>query len=306
MWLLVALTGCGWLEHRQACRTAGEAEEAAWAALGGTVAPAAELARMQAEATAAAAGAVASAVETVAASPSERPLLSRGEAAQDAFTRASRLGGTAGGASEARWVDWTARAYEQGKEAEHRAELAIRAQEYLALRGRSREHAALAQALASARYEQAVRVGAARAAFVLDPLAPRSVPPANDASRGAVELAQLEAMTDLSAREAAGLEEALLQASSAAYDADRAGQAAKATGAGYVFQGFPASAQTAEAASLAALSAATRAGERASHLRTEVSRWQVAKSAVPAVDAPVEAAIASARAAAQARKLACE
>ncbi len=303
---LLLIAGCGWWEKHQACSAAAEAETSAWTALHASMGPAAEIARTRAAATAAAAGAAGVALDTVSTVQADKPAQSRGEAAQDAFTRASRVGGTNDGAAEARWVDWAARAYEQATEAERRAELTVRVEETLKMRAGAAAEADVALALAYVRYESVVRTGAARAALTFDGSAAPTPLPTEEPDKVAGERAALDAALAAKAVQAAQFAAALEAASTAAYEADRAGQAAKSTGDAYVFLGFPESATAAKAASLAAQSAALRAAERATHLRAEVEAWKARTVAPLAVDASATAALAAATEAARATQRACE
>jgi hypothetical protein len=306
MLFLALLGACGWWEKYQACEAARELEATEWAALTEQLGPAAALARREAEAAAAGAAAHVRVVVTPAATPVEAPAVSRGEAAQDAFTRASRVGGTQSGATQARWVDWTARAQEQAAEAERRTELTARAEERLALRGRAAKASRVALALAYARHEAVMRTGTGRAMLALDPSQPVTAAPADKPDAGLNERSALAEARSGHAKQAAAFEEALKEAGAAAYEADRAGQTAQTTGAGFRFMEFPADAQPAEAASLAALSAATRASAAAAHLREAAARWKLengpAEPANPALQATLQRAVEAVRAA----QLACE
>ncbi len=306
MLFLSILSACGWWEGYQACSAATDAAEAAWTELQTSLGPAAELARIHASATAAAADAVESAVGAASTTKPEAPSQSRAQAAQDAFTRASRVGGTADGASEARWVDWAARTYEQAAEAERRAELTTRVGELLELRSRARSDADLSFLLALLRYESIVRAGEARSTLGLDASILRTPAPADEPQLGASELAALETAFAFRAAQTAAVDASLATASTAAYEADREGQRAKSTGDGYAFLGFPATAKTAQAASFAALSAATRATAGATGLREEVERRKQQASEPPTVDASVQLTLQNATDAASAALRACE
>jgi hypothetical protein len=306
MVVLAILGGCGWWEAYQACEAAKEAEGSAWTALHAQVGPAAEIARVQAEATAAAAGAVDMTMGAASAGPGAPPAVSRGEAAQDAFTRASRTGGTADGAAEARWVDWSARAYEQAAEAERRAELTVRMEETLRLRARASAAAEVALALAYVRYESAVRTGPARTSLGFTASLPPTAPPEEKAEAVRVERAALDAAVEARAAQTSAMTAAFATAGVAAYEAERAGQEARSTGDAYNFMGFPDSAQTARAASLAAQSSATRASERAAALRAVVEEVKAGVAQPPSVDAAARAAVAAATEASLATQRSCE
>ncbi len=296
MWMLIVLVAsCGWWDKRQACGAAQAADAAGWSELQATLDTSSAAAAHQASASRAAVESVeASLAQAVAAAPPDSGI-SRGEAAQDAFTRASRLGGTAKGLSDARWTDWTMKAQAQARDADRLAEQASREVERLELWGRAHADATIALVLTSARYEARVRSGAARLTISLNPAAALSPSAATEPE----QVAELRAALGEAAVTMAELRRNLARVAgeldTLAFRVDSAGQTAAGSARNYEFLGFPPEAQVAQAAALAAASAGKRATEAAATLRTAVAKWR-AETDSDAVEAPPEVTEGLARA----------
>ncbi len=273
MWLLpvVFLGACGWWEQRQACKSARADETSAWTAMRDTLAGAEDASAKTSEAGAEAAQGMESAVApAVAGAPTAEPY-NLAEMAQDAYTRASRLGGDAKKAEEdARWADYTLRTEAAAAEADRLAERAGREVESLAAWREAYGQAALALTLSAARYRLVARDADEEVwpTITLSLAASRDLPaPAPDA------VVAQGAMTAVEARRAA-LEErrgqfsgVLERAERLAFDTDRAGQIATTRARDIDFLDLPTSAQVARAAAMTALAAGGRAASAAQRLK---------------------------------------
>lgn len=286
--MFVLAAGCGWWEKHQACTAATEADLAEWATLQTTLDVASAEAAHQALASRAAVETVeASLAQAVAAAPPDSGT-SRGEAAQDAFTRASRIGGTAKGLSDARWTDWTMKTQAQARETDRLSEQATREMERLELWGRAHADASLALALTSARYEARVRAGDARLALSLDTAMALSPSAAPEPEKVADQRAALGEAAVSMAELRGNLTRVAGELDTLAFRVDAAGQTASAAAKNVVYLGFPPEAQVAQAAALAAGSAGKRASESAATLRAAVAKWRAETDAIHAPPAVVD------------------
>ena len=298
--MFVLVTGCGWWEKHQACGAATEADGAEWAKLQAILDLTSVEAAHQASASRVAVETVeASLAQAVAAAPPDSGI-SRGEAAQDAFTRASRIGGTAKGLADARWADWTMKTQAQARETDRLSEQATHEVERLELWGRAHADATLALVLTSARYEARVRAGAPRLSLSLDPTAALSPSAAPEPEKVAELRAALGEAAVTRAELGRNLTRVAGELDTLAFQVDAAGQTASAAAKNFVYLGFPPEAQVAAAAALAAGSAGKRATASAATLREAVAVWR-AETDSGAVHAPPPVAEALERAVGLAR-----
>ncbi len=305
MLLLWTLTGCGWWEHHQACTAARSTEAAAWGVL--TTALATDTASIDATGLLAAATELDGRAKAAGAAAVATPAQT-GEAAQDAFTRASRASGTASGQAQATWTDWSLKVQGHGLDADHQAARVPIAIERIEAWGKATAAVRLRLGLARARYEAAVQTGEGRLgvpdAFQgLGALAPLPAEPPKELA----ELQAAVATADADHRAAqAGLKAALDDADRLAFDVDRAGQIAATDATDYAFLNFPPEAQVAQAAALAAGASGTRATESTVRLRAAVSAHRNDLEAPPAMPPGSATALAAAEAAVKGTVAACE
>ena len=287
--LLVGLLGCGWWESYQACSAAEEADIASWEAFEAAIETAAVAASAQAAASYAAAGLVDSRLTEARSVPSAAPTLGRAEAAQDAFTRASKVAGAEKAASDARWMDWSMKTQEQARTADQ-----LRAQsegelERVAGWGSAHRDATVAAVLATASYEARVRTGAARLALRLEALAAPTAPPEEE--EAAALVAPFRSRMEAAGQHKAVLDSDLLrvlgEVDRHAYALDAAAQTAESAAGNYEFMGFPPEVLIAKAAALAASAASGHASASASVVRKGVVSGREASAIVSPPEAVV-------------------
>lgn len=296
-WFL--LSSCAWWEARQACAQAEDAREAGWTAFAAAADQGQAAAASTAKAKAEAAESVGSALDSaVANAPQVQPV--NQAAAQDAFTAASRTGdGSSQAAQDARAADYTTQTLHVGAEADRAAERAIREAERLAVWGQAYKEAALALALAAARYEVLVGDSGARASLVIDvKLAESPTAPQREDTEAAAALALVQTRQTSFGEQREDFTMVRDNAEKLAFAADRAGQLATTRARDIDFLDFPPSAQYARAASAGAAAAGIRASDAARRLNEVVAVWKAADAtSTVTVPAPIEASFAAAKAA---------
>lgn len=304
---LVGLLGCGWWESYRACSAAREADIVSWAAFETALETAAVTASAQAAASYAAAGLLDSSLTQARSVPSAAPTLGRAEAAQDAFTRASKVAGAEKAASDARWMDWSMKTQEQARAADQLRARSEGELERVAGWGTAHRDASLAAMLARASYEARVRTGVERLTLRLESLAtqaPTSPPVEVEAEAVAPFRSRMDAAVLHLAAENADLLRVLGEVDGLAYSLEAAGQTAESAARNYEFMGFPPEVQIAKAASLAASAAAGHAAASAAVVRTGAASGRAA-AAVVSPPEPVVVELARALGLATAAEEAC-
>ncbi|MBM4368685.1 MAG: hypothetical protein FJ102_20900 [Deltaproteobacteria bacterium] len=293
--LLVLLGGCGWWEARKACEASREAETAAWAALDAALVGATEEAAKASDAGAEAAKGIDSALSSaVEGAPPTQPY-NMAEMAQEAYSRASRLGADAKEAEEqARWADYTLRTETVAADADRLAERATREVERLRAWREAYAQAAVALVMSAAHYQLAI-LPADSESWPAMPLSmasagelpePNPEEPAQQAGREAVESRRevLKERRDQFSRVIEG-------ADRLAFDTERASQIAVTRARDIDYLDLPTSAQVARAAAMQAIAAGGRASEAAAKLKAAAAENRALyEGGDPPVPGPVEVA----------------
>ncbi len=293
--VLLLLGSCGWWEARKACEASREAETEAWSSLDAALVAATEEAAKASDAGAEAAKGIDTALgSAVEGAPPTQPY-NMAEMAQEAYSRASRLGADAKEAEEeARWADYTLRTEAVAADADRLAERATREVERLRAWREAYTQAAVALVMSAAHYQLAVRPDDSPTwpAMSLSMASAGELPepnpedPGQKAGREAVEARRgvLKERRDQFSTIIDG-------ADRLAFDTERASQIAVTRARDIDYLDLPTSAQVARAAAMQAIAAGGRASEAAAKLKAAVAENRVLyEGGDPPVPGPVELA----------------